>query len=227
VLTGFRTADQKTRVAAFGLPSTSATDDWPMFRQNPQRTGRTVGDLCALNQATGRFCDVPAGTWYTDAVEWMAAASITTGVSPGRFGPGLELSRAQMITFLWRQEGEPTGYPDHGFVDVGSSVYFDDAVAWAKAEGITTGTSSTTFSPGVAVTRAQLVTLLWRRAGSPAGNPAPGFSDVPTGRYFTEAVAWARAEGVTTGTSDTMFSPEIPLTRAQAAALVWREAGRP
>ena len=227
VLTGFRTADQKTRVAAFGLPSTSATDDWPMFRQNPQRTGRTVGDLCALNQATGRFCDVPAGTWYTDAVEWMAAASITTGVSPGRFGPGLELSRAQMITFLWRQEGEPTGYPDHGFVDVGSSVYFDDAVAWAKAEGITTGTSSTTFSPGVAVTRAQLVTLLWRRAGSPGGNPAPGFSDVPTGRYFTEAVAWARAEGVTTGTSATMFSPEIPLTRAQAAALVWREAGRP
>ncbi|NDH24422.1 MAG: S-layer homology domain-containing protein, partial [Actinobacteria bacterium] len=59
------------------------------------------------------------------------------------------------------------------------------------------------------------------------GNPAPGFSDVPTGRYFTEAVAWARAEGVTTGTSATMFSPEIPLTRAQAAALVWREAGRP
>ena len=114
-----------------------------------------------------------------------------------------------------------------GFSDVEADRWFTTPISWMAAEGITTGTSSTTFSPGVAVTRAQFVTLLWRPAGSPGGNPAPGFSDGPTGRYFTEAVAWARAEGVTTGTSATMFSPEIPLTRAQAAALVWREAGRP
>ncbi len=167
-----------------------------MFRQNPQRTGRTVGDLCALNQATGRFCDVPAGTWYTDAVEWMAAASITTGVSPGRFGFGLELSRAQMITFLWRQEGEPTGYPDHGFVDVGSSVYFDDAVAWA-GRSITTGTSSTTFSPGVAVTRAQLVTLLWRRAGSPGWQSGPGLQRCAYRPLFPPKRSPGQSRGVT------------------------------
>ncbi|MEO0492688.1 MAG: S-layer homology domain-containing protein [Actinomycetota bacterium] len=227
VFTGFNTADETTRVAAFGLPSSSATDAWPMFRQNPERTGRTVGSLCSLNGASGTFCDVPDGTWFTDAVEWMVAESITTGVSPTLFGPDFDLTRAQMITFLWRQEGEPTGYPDHGFGDVASSAYYDDAVAWAKAEGITTGTSSTTFSPPAIVTRAQLVTLLWRRAASPGGYPDPEFTDVPAGRYFTAAVAWAKAEGVTNGTSDTTFSPELPVTRAQAAALVWREAGRP
>ncbi|MEM8708711.1 MAG: S-layer homology domain-containing protein, partial [Actinomycetota bacterium] len=176
---------------------------------------------------TGTFCDVPDGTWFTDAVEWMVAESITTGVSPTLFGPDFDLTRAQMITFLWRQEGEPVGYPDHGFADVEATAYYDDAVAWAKAEGITTGTSSTTFSPASTVTRAQLVTLLWRRAGSPGGHPDPGFDDVPVGRYFSQPVAWAKADGVTNGTSDTTFSPDLPVTRAQAAALVWREAGRP
>ncbi|MEM8706716.1 MAG: FG-GAP-like repeat-containing protein, partial [Actinomycetota bacterium] len=86
VFTGFNTAAVTTRVAAFELPASSAIDAWPMFRQNPGRTGRTVDSLCALTGATGPFCDVPDGTWFTDAVEWMVAESITTGVSPTLFG---------------------------------------------------------------------------------------------------------------------------------------------
>ena len=225
--TQFNTSQGTTRVAAFDLPNTSATDAWPMFRQNPARTGRVHADLCEMNGASGSFCDVPDGTYFTEAVEWMVAESITAGVSPTLFGPDFDLTRAQMVTFLWRQGGEPIGYPPHRFGDVPAGAYYEDAVAWAKAEEITTGTSTSTFSPGTIVTRAQLVTLLWRRAGSPGGYPDPGFDDVPAGTYFTQAVAWAKAEDITGGFSASIFAPHSPVTRAQAAALVWREAGRP
>ena len=198
-----------------------------MFRANAERTGRHIAGICELRGCSNTFWDVPEGTWYTDAVEWMVAEGITTGVDPTRFAPSAELNRAQLITFLWRQAGEPVGYPAHGFVDVPGGSYFDEAVAWAAAEGITNGTGPGTFSPDQIVTRAQLVTLLWRRAGSPGGWSAPGFVDVAEGQFFTTPVWWAKATGVTNGTSATTFAPGDAVTRAQAAALIWREAGEP
>ena len=219
VFAGFDTPNGTTRVAGFDLPgSTSTVDAWPMFRHNAERTG--VGPDVSCDG----FCDVPNGVYYSDAVDWMVAEGITTGINAFQYGPHLNLNRAQMITFLWRQEGSPTGYPDHGFADVLEGSYYDLAVAWAKAEGITTGTSSTTFSPAQTVTRGQLVTLLWRRAGSPGGWPDPGFADVPASTYFTVAVAWAKANAITQGTSATTFSPDDAVTRAQAAAFLYREA---
>ena len=226
VITGFSTPGLTTRVSSYSLPASNAVDDWPMFRQSARRTGSPSDSWCGLVDASGTFCDVPDGLYYSQPVEWMFDADITTGVAPGLFGPMQVLSRAQMVTFLWRQAGEPTGYPDSGFVDVIAGSYYEPAVRWAKAVGVTTGTSTTTFSPGDDVTRAQLVTLLWRRAGSLAA-PASGFLDVPAGRYFTKAVGWAAANDITEGTSATMFSPDDPVTRAQAATLLHREAGSP
>lgn len=228
VYVGYDTPGNRSRFGAFPLPgSTSIEDDWPMFRANPQRTGRQISGLCELSGATGTFCDVSDGAYYASPVEWMVANGITNGISDTLFGPRFNLTRAQMITFLWRQDGLKTGYPDHGFVDVPAGSYYDQAVAWAKAEGITKGTSDTTFSPQADVTRAQLVTLLWRRASAGSGWADPGFVDVATGRYYTVAIWWAKANGITNGTTTITFSPDDPVTRGQAAALVWREAGEP
>ncbi|MEM7140536.1 MAG: S-layer homology domain-containing protein [Actinomycetota bacterium] len=226
VFTAFDTPGLRTRVAAYELPNSSAEDDWPMFRQGATRQASIDADLCGFSNS-GSFCDVVASDYYADAVDWMVAEEITTGVSDLLYGPNQNLTRAQMVTFLWREAGEPTGFGHHGFVDVAANAYYADAVRWAKATGITTGTSPSTFSPNQNVTRAQLVTLLWRREGEPAA-PAPAeFSDVAVGRYFTAAVGWAKVHDITTGTSPSTFAPESPVTRGQAAAFLHRAAGEP
>ena len=226
VFTGFDTPNLTTRIASYILPSSSAEDAWPMFRQGATRQGSLDVEPCGYSNS-GFFCDVADGKYYSDAVAWMVDRHITTGLSDLLFGPGHSLTRAQMVTFLWRQDGSPTGYPAHGFGDVGSGAYFDGAVRWAKATGITTGTSSTTFSPHDSVSRAQLVTLLWRRVGTPSASVPPQFIDVPPAQYFSAAIGWAFGNDVTTGTSGITFSPHDAVSRAQAAAFLYREAGSP
>lgn len=111
------------------------------------------------------------------------------------------------------------------FVDVSTSDYYYDAVLWAVENGVTNGTSATTFSPDMAVSRAQMVTFLWRAHGSPEATGANPFTDVYESDYYYDAVQWAVANGVTTGTSATTFSPDAPVTRAQAVTFQWRAAG--
>ena len=114
------------------------------------------------------------------------------------------------------------------FTDVPADAYYADAVAWAVENGITTGTSKTTFSPNADCTRAQTVTFLWRAAGCPAPTTTENpFSDVKTGDYFYDAVLWAMECGITTGTSETTFSPNAVVSRAQTVTFLWRQAGAP
>ena len=114
------------------------------------------------------------------------------------------------------------------FVDVSASDYYYDAVLWAVGKGITTGTSATTFNPNGICTRAQAVTFLWRAAGSPAAkSSAMPFADVKAGSYYYDAVLWAVEQGITKGTSDTMFSPNATCTRAQIVTFLWRANGSP
>ena len=117
--------------------------------------------------------------------------------------------------------------PSRVFVDVKTGDYFYDAVQWAVGKGITNGTSAETFSPEDPCTRAQIVTFLWRAAGSPVVNYAMDLSDVAGDAYYAEAVRWALSEGITTGTSDHTFSPDAVCTRAQAVTFLWRAAGSP
>ncbi|MEO0492817.1 MAG: S8 family serine peptidase [Actinomycetota bacterium] len=114
-----------------------------------------------------------------------------------------------------------------GFVDVNPGAFYERGVEWMVAEEITTGTSPTTFSPGAAVSRGQLATFLYRYAGSPSVNATTGFTDVSAGAYYADAVAWMVAEGITTGTSPTTFSPNAGVTRGQLATFLWRLAGEP
>ena len=117
--------------------------------------------------------------------------------------------------------------PSRVFVDVKTGDYFYDAVLWAVEKGITNGTSAEMFSPEAPCTRAQIVTFLWRAAGSPVVNYAMDLSDVAGDAYYAEAVRWALSEGITTGTSDHTFSPDAVCTREQAVTFLWRAAGSP
>lgn len=117
--------------------------------------------------------------------------------------------------------------PDNPFTDVSTSDYYYDAVLWAVKNGVTNGTSATTFGPNMAVSRAQMVTFLWRAHGSPKATGTNPFTDVSTSDYYYDAVLWAVANGVTNGTSATTFSPDMAVTRAQAVTFQWRAAGSP
>lgn len=113
------------------------------------------------------------------------------------------------------------------FVDVKAGDYFYDAVKWAAEKGITSGTDATHFSPNAACTRAQIVTFLWRAAGSPEPKGTGSFADVPSDSYYTKAVAWAVENGITGGTGDGKFSPNATCTREQAVAFLYRASGSP
>ncbi len=116
----------------------------------------------------------------------------------------------------------PTG--KNPFIDVPAGAYYEDAVVWAVGKNITTGMSATTFDPNGSCTRAQIVTFLWRAAGSPEPKTMKGFDDVASNAYYAKAVAWAVENGITTGTSASKFSPNDPCTRTQAVTFLFRYA---
>ncbi len=168
------------------------------------------------------FVDVPDDAYYRDAVSWAVANGVTNGTSGTTFSPYNPCTRAQMVTFLWRSVGSPAPSGESNpFVDVSEGAYYYDAVLWAVEQGITNGTSGTTFSPNATVTRGQTVTFLWRHAGSPDVSGS-SFTDVAADAYYSTAVAWAAREGITSGTTATTFSPYDPCTRAQIVTFLYR-----
>ena len=169
------------------------------------------------------FVDVPSGSYYEDAVDWAVANGITTGTDAAHFSPDGICTRAQAVTFLWRAAGRPA--PESRtmpFTDVPADSYYYDAVLWAVENGITKGTSSTTFSPDDTCTRTQIVTFLWRSEQSPAAGSSNPFTDVSADAYYADAVLWAVKEAITTGTTRTTFSPDAECTRAQIVTFLWR-----
>ena len=128
------------------------------------------------------------------------------------------------MTFLWRAAGSPeiAGSEDSPFFDVSDDAFYADAVRWAIENGITQGTSETTFSPDEIVTRGQAVTFLWRADGSPAVSGDNPFIDVANGSFYADAVQWAVSEGITQGTSETTFDPNEGCTRGQIVTFLYR-----
>lgn len=136
------------------------------------------------------------------------------------------VSRTHTIEVIFMKAN---GNPQTGvFVDVATGSYYEDAVDWAVENGITKGTTATTFSPNATCTRAQAVTFLWRASGSPEPETrAMPFADIPVGSYYYDAVLWAVENGITKGTSDTTFTPNMTCTRAQIVAFLWRSEKSP
>ena len=175
------------------------------------------------NPQTGVFVDVATGSYYEDAVDWAVENGITTGVSANRFDPNGVCTRAQAVTFLWRAAGSPAPRSrTMPFTDVPAGNYYYDAVLWAVENGITKGTSDTTFSPNMTCTRAQIVAFLWRSEKAPAAGSRNPFADVKSSAYYADAVLWALREDITKGTTSTTFSPDADCTRAQIVTFLWR-----
>ena len=175
------------------------------------------------NPQTGVFVDVATGSYYEDAVDWAVENGITKGTDDSHFSPDGICTRAQAVTFLWRTAGSPK--PETRtmpFTDVPAGSYYYDAVLWAVENGITKGTSDTTFSPNMTCTRAQIVAFLWRSEKSPAAGTANPFADVKSTAYYADAVLWAVKENITKGTTSTTFSPNADCTRAQIVTFLWR-----
>mgnify|MGYP004516859323 FL=1 len=169
------------------------------------------------------FKDVSENDYFYDAVLWAVDKGITSGTSATIFDANKNCTRAEMVTFLWRAAGkpEPTNRMNP-FTDVKEDSYYYKAVLWAVENGITKGTSDTTFSPNDTCTRGQTATFLYRYAGSPAVSGRNYFNDVNETDYYYDAVVWVASEGITTGTSATTFSPADFCTRGQIVTFLYR-----
>ena len=199
----------------------------------PASSVTVVATFIEDNTNLNYFVDVNTWDYYYDAVLWAAEKGITAGTDAQHFGPDEPCTRGQAVTFLWRAAGSPapksTTMP---FTDVKAGSYCYDAVLWAVENGITKGTSDTTFSPNQNCSRGQIVAFLYRCEPIKGSgmqdawmfqNP---FTDVDTGSYYGEAVMWAIANGITSGTSNTTFSPDDFCTRAQIVTFLWRSCGK-
>ena len=175
-----------------------------------------------VDEVTPPFTDIREEDYYYDAVLWAVENGVTNGTGADTFSPDVTVSRAQMITFLWRAHGAPKATGSNPFTDVSADDYYYDAVLWAVENGVTTGTGEDTFAPHAPVSRAQAVTFQWRAAGSPAASGS-GFDDVAGDAWYTDAVTWAVSEEITNGTGGNHFSPDAVVSRAQAVTFLYRE----
>lgn len=163
-----------------------------------------------------QFTDVVADAYFADAVNWAVSEGITTGTTATTFSPDSTCTTAQILTFLWRANGSPAPEVSNAAVPAGQ--YYSDAVNWAYENVLVSGT---VFDAAAPCTRSATVTYLWKLAGSPAADSA-AFTDVATEAEYAQAVAWAVAEGITTGSTATTFSPDNTCTRGQIVTFLYR-----
>ena len=168
------------------------------------------------------FADVSADAYYYEAVKWAADKRITGGIGDSLFAPNQSCTRAQIVTFLWRAAGSPEPSALSNFADVPSDKYYAKAVAWAVENGITNGTTDTTFGPDEICTRAHGVTFLSRAAKANTASGNSNFADVDANAYYASAVKWAVDNGITKGISSSMFGPDATCTRAQIVTFLYR-----
>jgi len=214
IYTGINWVSSGTSIG--GIPNTYAVYD-------KQSTTISLSELLANRP---KYKDVPAGSWYFDAVQWAADEGMLE-TSGGHLYPLENASRAEVVKYLWRAAGSPTASVSNPFTDITASDNFYQAALWAYENGITTGTGDgTTFTPGGTCTRSQVVTFLWRVKGQPEITSRDQFTDVAQDTWYTLPVAWAVDQKVTTGTSDTTFTPDGTCSRAEILTFVYRAAGK-
>lgn len=190
-------------------------------------TAETVNGLKAQCEVTVLFKDAAnKSKYYFEPVYWAADLGITTGTGPAEFAPELEVTRGQMVTFLWRLAGSPKPSSTADFIDVPAGKFYAEPVAWANENNITTGYNDGRFGPDDRCTREQIVTFLWRYAGMPAPTGDASFKDVKSGAWYHKAVSWAAENNITNGLNDgtQRFGVGMPCTRAMAVTFLYRYA---
>ena len=174
------------------------------------------------------FTDVKSGDWFYEAVQYVYDKGMMTGVSADRFAPASTTTRGMIVTILYRLENEPEVSGGSAFTDVENGAWYADAVAWAAANDIVNGTSATTFAPNSPITREQMAAILYRYAaykGYDVSQKADlsGYTDAASiSGYAKDALAWANAQKLITGVTDTTLNPQGSATRAQVAAILMR-----
>lgn len=166
----------------------------------------------------GGFNDVLETDYFSDSVGWAVEKGITAGTSETTFSPNATCTTAQILTFLWRSQGQPEPTIKSQFTDVKEGDYFYKAALWANEKGLVSGSL---FGGNTPCTRAMVMTYLWKLAGSPSA-PAASFADVPGNSEYAPAVAYAVSEKITAGTSETTFSPNQTCTRGQIVTFLYR-----
>ena len=174
------------------------------------------------------FEDTPEGAWYYGAVSYVYAHGLMDGVSATQFAPNANMTRAMLVTILWRLEGEPVVNYLLPFADVADGRWYTEAVRWAASEGIVTGVSDTSFAPDAEITREQLAAILHRYAGEPeADGGLSAFTDgASVSAYAVNAMRWCVEQGIITGVTDDTLALQGTATRAQCAAMLMRFAER-
>jgi hypothetical protein len=180
-----------------------------------------------VDPGSDSFGDVTAGRFYDIPIGWLLDTGLTTGTTLTTYEPERGLTRGEFATFIWRYENEPTASGGAAtFTDVVAGRFDDIPIGWFHQEGITTGTSPTTYHPDRFITRGELATFLYRRADKPAAPLGSAtFTDVDPARYYDTAVGWLFAEGLTTGTTPTTYEPERILFRGEMATFMYRLSG--
>ena len=185
--------------------------------------GTAAGAAAESNTDTG-FSDVDAGSWYADAVAYVRDNGLMSGTSAATFEPDGTMTRAMLVTTLYRAAGSPPlgsenlGYP---FADVPGDTWYADGVYWARQNGAVNGFTEEEFGPDAPVSREQIAAILWRYAGSPAAQAGTDFADEDAiSAYAVQAVDWARANGVVNGSEGNQFLPQDHATRAEVATIL-------
>lgn len=170
-----------------------------------------------------RFSDVAPDSYYSRAIDWAAGKNIAAGTGDSTFSPDQSCTRAQAVTMLYRAAGSPEADKDLKFRDVSADDYYAEAVGWAVKNGITAGTGPAAFSPDQKCTRAQIIAMLYRSAGSPAvSDGSESFSDVSPDAYYSDAVAWSMGRKIASGTGSGRFSPDRDCSRGDIVTLIYR-----
>jgi len=208
---------------SFTMPDSKVTVDAVFVEITAPITPDSPADTTKPENPALHFTDVTPGAYYYDAVLWVVEKGVTTGTTATTFSPEATCTRAQTVTFLWRAAGSPSpSSTNNPFTDVTPGEYYYDAVLWAVEQGITAGTSATTFSPDATVTRGETVTFLHRANGMPIADSNCSFTDIDSSAYYYNAVLWAVEKNVTTGTSNTTFGPDESCTRGQIVTFLYR-----
>lgn len=166
-----------------------------------------------------KFTDVSDTSYYADSVKWAVSKNITAGTSDTTFSPDRTCTRAEIITFLWRAVGSPESKAENPFTDINKTDYYYDAAIWAYGKGMVKGKE---FMGSLPCTRSSTVMYLWINAGSPEVEAKSQFTDVTSDADYSKAVMWAFKENITSGTSQTTFSPDVICTRGQIVTLLHR-----
>lgn len=219
-------ASDKATVASVdqnGVVTAGSVGTAKITATSPNGAVETVTVTVEEKKFQSKFTDVQEDAYYAEAVKWAEQTGVTSGTSETTFSPDDTCVRSQIAQFLYNAYGDKAVVEEKTpFADVSDDAWYANAVKWAYKNKVTSGTSATTFSPDENCTRAQVVQFLWNEAGQPEPKTTKtAFTDVSEDAWYAKAVAWAAENGITVGTSDTTFSPDMTCTRAQIVTLLY------